>query len=168
VLVPMRRIDLLVPRSVAPAAMRAIHRTGLVHLRSFEPMAGTGPAVFGPEPERDGRPPLADAHARIGELAALLRLRAPSPRLVGELWDLDAAALGARVAAMESVALEAERLGAERLALSGDVARLQGYRELMAGLAAVVGGLPRVRGYASTGIVVAIPETVRSRSQLPG
>ena len=118
-------------------------------------MAGTGPAVFGPEPERDGRPPLADAHARIGELAALLRLRAPSPRLVGELWDLDAAALGARVAAMESVALEAERLGAERLALSGDVARLQGYRELMAGLAAVVGGLPRVRGYASTGIVVA-------------
>ena len=154
-LVPMRRIDIVVPRAVAPRAMRAIHRAGLVHLRPFEPERDIGPAVFGREPADVAPSPLVDAQARIAELAALLGSRPAPPQAVRDLWDLEEAGLAERIAAMESVAAAAQRLATLRLALGGEIARLHGYRELMASLSAVVGGLPRVRGYASTGIVVA-------------
>jgi V/A-type H+-transporting ATPase subunit I len=154
-LVPMRRIDIVVTRSVAPRAMRAIHRAGLVHLRPFEPAPGIGPAVFGPEPADVVPSLLVDAQARIAELAALLGSRQAPPQAVRDLWNLDDGVLAQRIAAMDSAASEAQRLATLRLALGGEIARLHGYRELMASLSAVVGGLPRVRGYASTGIVVA-------------
>ncbi len=156
-LVQMRRIDIIAPRTSATRVLRAVHRAGVVHIAAFEPLTGAG--VFGAEPparrdRADTRSPYGAAMVRIAELDELLaRPAAPGP-LVAELWELDDDAMTARIDALEPVASRASALAGELLRLRAEAARLAGYRQIIEGLRGAVGHLPSVRGYGSTGIVV--------------
>ena len=142
-LATMRRVDIVVPRTRAAAAIRTIHRVGVLH-----------PAPSGPPPGdrtrglRDATGPAHDPPVR-----ARARARRPADRAggfsspaapgdVATLWELPDEALFARVADLGSIEDEAARLAAERVRLEGEIARLDGYRQLIAGLARVVGRLP--------------------------
>jgi V/A-type H+-transporting ATPase subunit I len=158
-LVTMRRIDIIAPRSLAGRVLRTIHRSGLVHLAAFEPPSGPGASIFSAEPggrERSARrdDPLQGSMDRLGQLAALLALPGAPRALVTELWELDDDALVGRVAALEPVARRAAESTADAQRLRGEAARLAGYRQIIDGLRRAVGHLPAVRGYGSTGIVV--------------
>ena len=153
-LVQMRRVDIIAPRTSAARVLRSVHRAGVVHLATFEPLPGAG--VFGTERpvRRDRVGPCGAAMLRIAELTELLaRPAAPGP-LVDELWELDEDALTARVDALDGVASQASALAGELLRLRAEAARLAGYRQIIEGLRGAVGHLPSVRGYGSTGIVV--------------
>ncbi len=154
----MSRVDVIAPRSSAPRVVRTIHRAGVLHLSAFEPPPGGAGTLFASELGRGGDMPAGAAFGRalerVGELAGLLALPDPSSSAVASLWELDDDELLARVAALEPTARRAGELAAERLRLTGEAARLAGYRRLVEGLRNAVGHLPAVRGYASTGIVV--------------
>lgn len=158
-LVTMRRIDIIAPRSLAGRVLRTIHRSGLVHLAAFEPPTGAGATIFSAEPgmlraaARRGDP-LEGSMERLGQLAALLALPGAPRALVTELWELEDDALAGRVAALESVARRAAGLTADVQRLRSEADRLAGYRQIIDGLRRAVGHLPAVRGYGSTGIVV--------------
>lgn len=159
-LVTMRRIEIIAPRTSAAGVLRSLHRAGVLHLAAFEPPPEGG--VFGLEGGvgRDRAVPSGPYGAALGRLAELTELLArPSPpdRLVAELWELDDAALLARVATLDPVARRASALAAELQRLRADAARLTGYRRIIEGLRRAVGHLPSVRGYGSTGIVVRSP-----------
>lgn len=165
----MRRIDIVTPRALAGRTVRAVHRTGLVHLVPFEPPAGVGPSTF--TGSFDDEP--ATAFERALEIVAQLdaqldggtqlldrggpRPSSQDPRALGalgELWELGDEELLERVSAFRSVRAVATRLTEERVHLGGEIARLDSYRHLVEGLRAVLGRLPSIRGYGSTGIVV--------------
>ena len=152
-LVSMRRVDIVAPRSGVLRALRAVHRAGLLHLVPYEPPPGVGPAAFGREPAA-AECVYGPALERVVELAALLAPAAPPGELVRELWELDDVALAGRAESLGPAAVEAARLTGDRVRLAGEIARLDGYRRIVEGLAGVVGRLPSVRGYGSTGIVV--------------
>jgi V/A-type H+-transporting ATPase subunit I len=163
----MRRIDIVSPQVLAGATVRAVHRTGLVHLVPFAPPAGVGPATFagsvdaGPvaiferaldvvaqlEAELDG-----SVDAAMSTVARSADARTLGP--LGEVWELDDEALLGRVDGFRPIRSVTARLTEERLRLTGEIARLDSYRHLVDGLQAVLGRLPSIRGYGSTGIVV--------------
>jgi V/A-type H+-transporting ATPase subunit I len=153
-LVPMRRIELIAPRSRAGAVMRAVHRAGVLHLVPFEPPGGGGPVVFDHQLAPARTSALDAGLERATELAGLLGpARAPGG-LVAELWALDDAALAAEIERLGPIRDRAAGLTAERIGLEGQASRLDSYRRLIDGLRGVVGRLPAVRGFGSTGIVV--------------
>lgn len=153
-LLPMRRVDVLAPRSRVGSVLRSIHRAGVLHLVPYEPLPDVGPAVFGAEPTTGPGTPWDTALERVVELAGLLGpARAPTG-LAAELWALDDDALAAEVDRLETVRDRAARLTGERIRLDGQATRLDSYRRLVEGLRGVVGRLPTVRGFGSTGIVV--------------
>jgi V/A-type H+-transporting ATPase subunit I len=186
----MRRIDIVAPRRLVGPTLRAVHRTGAVHLVPFEPPPDVGSATFDAPVDDESAGPLAAALDRVVELATTL---APAPAVPGEpalsngataarraapvapaewpvtvalasrLWELDDAELLDHAAALASVRAEADRLAGERVRLGGEIARLGSYTRLIEGLRAVLAGLPSVRGYGTTGIVVG----ARFRSVLP-
>ena len=156
-LVQMRRVDIIAPRTSAVRVLRTVHRAGVVHLVRFEPPAGAG--VFGTEPQvhrgrSGGGGPYRVDKVRIAELCELLGRPAASGPLVSELWELDDDALNIRVDTLDPVASRASTLAAESLRLRAEAARLAGYRQIIEGLRGAVGHLPSVRGYGSTGIIV--------------
>ncbi len=169
----MRRIDIVSPRALAGRTVRAIHRTGLVHLVPFEPPAGVGPTTFAGSIEDGPRGGFDRALEIVSQLDAqldgqLARLvedthlpatarGSPDPWAFGplaELWELADEDLLERVETFRSVRAESSRLTEERVRLDGEIARLDSYRRLVDGLQAVLGRLPSIRGYGSTGIVV--------------
>lgn len=163
-LVEMRRVDIIAPRSSAARLVRALHRLGLVHLAPFELPDGAGDAIFasdGPRALEAAAPTGGDVDAglsaameRLTALAALLASPAAPRPLVRELWEVPDDELLARVAALEPVAREAADLTAESQRLRGEADRLAGYRRIIDGLRRAIGHLPAIRGYGSTGIVV--------------
>lgn len=154
-IVPMRRVDVVTPRGTAGRALRAIHRAGLLHLAPYEPPPGLGPAVFAVEPGAGVTSRIDRAVERIAELADLLGpARAPTD-LVASGWEFPDEAILARAAAFDPVRERAAALTAERVRLGGEIARLEGYQRLVGALRSIVGRLPTVRGYGSTGIVIA-------------
>jgi V/A-type H+-transporting ATPase subunit I len=158
-LVTMRRIDVIAPKSAAGRVLRTIHRSGLVHLAAFEPPSGAGAAIFSAGSgvlRAAARPgdPLEGSMERLGQLAGLLSLPGAPRALVTELWELEDDALAGRVAALDSVARRAAELTADVQRLRGEADRLAGYRQIIDGLRRAVGHLPALRGYGSTGIVV--------------
>lgn len=169
-LATMRRIDVVAPRSRAAEAVRAVHRAGVVHLVPFAPPAGVGPTTFGGSLDETPATTFDRAIQAIHELEAELGIRAgpadegggeaagrTRPRAAAalpELWALDDDDLLARVDRLRTVRADVDRLTEERLRLGGEIARTESYRGLVGGLQAVLGHLPSVRGYATTGLVV--------------
>jgi V/A-type H+-transporting ATPase subunit I len=151
----MHRVDIVVPRSLSGAALRAVHRAGLVHLTPYAPPAGVGPAVFGHDPTVAQADRFDAAREHLAELDELLGSATPDPAGVAEVWDRSDDEMLSRVAALEPARQRAAALTAERLRATGEIARLDGYQRIIEGLSEVVGQLPAVRGYSSTGIVVA-------------
>jgi V/A-type H+-transporting ATPase subunit I len=162
-LVEMRRVDIVIPRDDAGAALRAVHRAGLVHLVPFDAPSWIGPATFAAQGELAVETRYRQALEWVVSAAALLPATAGPQRGLAELWDLADDQLLERVEALAPIAEEAGRLASERIRLSAEVARLRGYREIVDGLRGVVGRLPTVRGYAATGVVI----SSRYRAILP-
>jgi V/A-type H+-transporting ATPase subunit I len=170
----MRRIDVVTPRAVVGQTMRAIHRAGVIHLVPFESPRDIGPATFAERLDGAGDPRFEAANAFLGELAGELGTaslpkverqnggaspgRASSAReastLLDELWSLDDSAMLQRIDALRPVRAAAASLTERRVSTNGDIARLDSYRELIAGLSPVLSRLPSVRGYGSTGVVI--------------
>jgi hypothetical protein len=95
-LVRMRRVDVVAPRSSAHRVLRSIHRVGILHLTGFEPLPGSSPTTFA----RACRVGRATADSSTPYDGAAERIAVPtgmSPRsafvLVAHLWDLDDAGL---------------------------------------------------------------------------
>jgi V/A-type H+-transporting ATPase subunit I len=152
-LVPMRRVDVVIPRVSVGAALRAIHRAGLLHLVPFDPPDDVGPVAFH-HPSAVPAPRFRQALEAVLEVAGLLPQRGPANDLVAQLWDLPDDGLLARVDAIRPVRDAAGALTGERVRLGAEIARRRDYRRLIEGLRHVVGRLPAVRGYAATGIVI--------------
>lgn len=163
----MRRIDIVSPQPLAGATVRAVHRTGLVHLVPFEPPAGVGPTTFAGSVDTGPVAIFERALDVVAQLDAELDggaeggprsvARSAGPRTLGplgDLWELDDERLLERVEAFRPIRTVTARLTEERLRLSGEIARLDTYHHLVDGLQAVLGRLPSIRGYGSTGIVV--------------
>jgi V/A-type H+/Na+-transporting ATPase subunit I len=152
-LVSMRRIELIAPRSRASAVMRTVHRVGVLHLVPFE-QPGGGPVVFDHPATPARTSPYEAGLERATELAGLLGPSRAPGRLVAELWALDDRALAVEIERLGPLRDRATALTAERIGLDGQASRLDSYRRLIDGLRGVVGRLPAVRGFGSTGIVV--------------
>jgi vacuolar-type H+-ATPase subunit I/STV1 len=166
----MRRIDLVAPRSLAGRTARAVHRAGVVHLVPFEAPSGIGPTTFAGSVDEMPATAFDQALQTVSDLEAQLGPRDQptggdegdgagglAPRVLGpvaELWELGDDELIAQVDGLRSVLADVERLTEQRLRLGGEIARLDSYRGLVGGLQAVLGHLPSVRGYATTGLVV--------------
>src|SRR5512143_3462045 len=153
----MRRIDIVAPRRLIGPTMRAIHRAGVLHLVPFESPRGVGPATFS-EPLTEARDPRHDAAFQfISELDGELGIpdgRQTTPAALAELWALDDRALLERVDRLGPVRSETARLTEARVRVNSEVARVDSYRNLFAGLSPVLARLPSVRGYGSTGVVM--------------
>ena len=175
----MRRIDVVAPRRLAGPTLRAVHRSGAVHLVPFERPPDVGSAAFdAPIADVSGRP-LAAALDHVVELAATVApervvegkpttaagsdsegpvatigRRSAAAALVAACWELDDAALLERAERLAPIRAAADRLASERVRLGGEIARLTSYMRLIEGLRSVLAGLPSVRGYGTTGIVV--------------
>jgi len=170
----MRRIDVVAPRVLVGRTMRAIHRAGVVHLVPFESPRGIGPATFSESPDEARDPRCDAAYQFIAELDDQLgiasgrqveRLHGPGYREQGPahliktgplaaLWELDDPVLFDRVDRLGPVRAETAHLTEERVRLNGEIARVDSYRNLFAGLSPVLARLPSVRGYGSTGVVM--------------
>jgi len=160
-LVRMRRVEIIVPRSAAGGALKHIHRAGIVHLETFEQLEETRPGVFVTPHRESGSGAVFEGDGRFKEpLEETTRLRA----LLGEVpvgrdrlettWSLDDDALIVATDDMRPVQAEADRITGERVRAVADVERIDSYRHIIDGLSGAVGHLPRLRGYAATGIVV--------------
>jgi V/A-type H+-transporting ATPase subunit I len=159
----MVRLDILAPRRSGEALLRAVHRTGVVHLVPFEAPAAAELALFGLEP---AGAPLARSRRlldQLTELRAVLGVAPVRPADIAGLWDLDLAALERRVADLSAVRAEAGALAAERQGLAAAAAQIARYRELIEGLERVAGRVPVLPGYATAGIIVG----GRDRAVLP-
>ncbi|MGD8683855.1 MAG: hypothetical protein PVG27_07900, partial [Chloroflexota bacterium] len=157
----MRRVEIIAPRTAAGEALKHIHRAGVVHLETFEQLEETRPGVFVTPHSESGREAALGGDGRFMEpLEEIAKLRA----LLGEVpvsrdrleatWSLDDDALLAAADAMRAVQAEADRITGERVRAVADVERIDSYRHIIDGLSGAVGHLPRLRGYAATGIVV--------------
>ena len=160
-LVKMRRVEIVAPRSVAREALRSIHRAGVVHLEAFDQLEGVGPGAFSiPHLEHGGQQPLGDGGIfrepleEVARLGALLGTVAVSQARLEEAWTLDDEALVAAADRLRPVQAQADRLTGQRVRATADLERLDSYRHLIDGLSGAVGRLPRLRGYAATGIIV--------------
>lgn len=153
----MRRIDVVAPRSLIGRTMRAIHRAGVVHLVPFESPRGVGPATFA-ESLDEARNPRHDAAFQfIAELDGELGIpdgHQATLAPLAELWALDDPELLERVVRLAPVRSETARLTEARVRVNGEIARVDSYRNLFAGLSPVLARLPSVRGYGSTGVVM--------------
>ena len=160
-LVPMRRLEIIVPRSMASDGLKLIHRAGVVHLEAFEQLDETRPGVcVTPHSEKRRGPPVGGDGPFREPLEEIARLRALLGRVpVGRsrleaAWALDDDELIAAADRMRSVQAEADRITGERVRAVADLERIDSYRHIVDGLSGAVGHLPRVRGYAATGIIV--------------
>lgn len=161
-LVPMRHVEIIVPRSAAGDALKLVHRAGVVHLETFETLEGARPGVFvNPHPE-SGREAAEDGGGRfrepleeIARLGALLGTVPVDHDRLEETWLLDDDALVAAADRMRSVQAEADKITGERIRAVSDIDRIDSYRHIIDGLSGAVGHLPRLRGYAATGVIVA-------------
>jgi V/A-type H+-transporting ATPase subunit I len=147
----MRRLDVVAPRRDARRLLRALHRTGAVHLAPIAEEDRRDVAFRRPGGVAD---PLARAAASIAELRRAI-VAPDAPRaLVADLWELDDAGLVARVGELAAVQTRAAELEAERVRLTAARTRSEGYRSLIDGLQTIVDRLPAIQGYAATAIVV--------------
>lgn len=159
-LVPMRRVQIVVPRPLADQALRLVHRAGVLHMAPFRAPADVSPSAFASS-RRETRGSLEwgdrlrRALEETARLGSLLGPSAPAQESLAGAWELDRDALLEAAAKLRPVNARAERLTGERQRLSADLDRLEGYQSLVEGLAGAVGRLPQVRGYAATGIIVA-------------
>ena len=160
-LVPLRRVEIIVPRSAAREALKHIHRSGVVHLEGFEQLEEIRPGVFvsphagsSPEPGLAGDGRFGEPLEEIAKLRALLGTVPVSRDRLEATWALDDDALTAAADDMRPVQADADRITGERVRAVADVERTDSYRHLIDGLSRAVGHLPRLRGYAATGIVV--------------
>jgi V/A-type H+-transporting ATPase subunit I len=154
-LVPMRRVDIAIPRGLVGPTLRTIHRAGLLHLVPYDLPPGLGPAVFARDRSVGDEARLGPAVEHLAELAGLLGEAEPEGDALTTAWELPDATLLERITELEPVRRRAAALAADRLRATGEIARLDAYRRIIEGLREVVGRLPVVRGYSSTGIVVA-------------
>jgi len=119
-LAPMRRIEIIVPRSAASDALKLIHRAGAVHLETLDQLEGARPGVFvTPHPE-SGSEAAVEGDGRFEEpLEEIARLRAllgtvPVGRDRLEVaWALDDDALVAAADHTRPVQAEADRITGE-------------------------------------------------------
>jgi|GEM_PF-935877 len=160
-LVPMRRIEIVAPRSVAREALRLIHRAGVVHLEMFDQLEGVGPGTFViPHLEHGSLPPLDAGGAfrepleEVARLGALIGTVPVGRARLEDTWALDDQALIAAADRLRPLQAQADRLSGQRVRATADLERLDSYRHLIDGLSGAVGHLPRLRGYAATGIIV--------------
>jgi len=160
-LVSMSRVEIVAPRSGAAEALRLIHRAGVVHLETFDRLEGVGPGPFSiPHVERGG-PALPDDGGvfrepleEIARLGALIGTVPVSQARLEATWGLEDEALLAAADGLRQVQAEADRLTGQRVRAIADLERLDSYRHIIDGLSGAVGRLPRLRGYAATGIIV--------------
>ena len=159
-LVPMRRVEVVVPRSAASAAVRIVHRSGVLHMVTFEAREGLALGTFAghhdvgaPTGSDDPAAPLALLE-EVNGLASLLDPVPAERSQLETLWSLDDVSLAKIVGELRSVRARADRLTGERQRASADLERLAGYRRLIDGLSGAIGQLPSLRGYAATGIIV--------------
>ena len=155
-LVRMRRVDVVAPRSQAPQLLRALHRAGVLHLVPFDAPPGVDPAVFRAEAASGEETALAQRLGWLSELAGWLGPAAPPIELSAELWTLDDTALTDAATAMEPVRDAAGTLAAELASVEGELARLARHRELISALEGVVGRLPALPGYGLIAVVVPV------------
>ena len=160
-LVSMRRIEIIVPRSEAGAGLKLIHRAGVVHLETFEQLEETRPGVFVTPHAGDTGQSTVEAEGRFNEpldeiarLGALLGNVPVSRERLQETWALDDDGLVAAADRLRPVQAEADRITGARVRAVADVERIDSYRHIIDGLSGAVGHLPKLRGYAATGIVV--------------
>jgi len=160
-LVRMRRVEIVAPRSVAREALRSIHRAGVVHLKAFDQLEGVGPGTFAIPHLKHGLQPLSDGGGifkepldEVSRLGALIGTVSVDPARLEETWALDDEALIAAADRLRPVQAQADRLTGQRVRATADLERLDSYRHLIDGLSGAVGRLPRLRGYAATGIIV--------------
>jgi len=165
-LVRMRRIEVVAPRSNATEALRIVHRAGVVHMATFEAREGMALGIFAGHHDElgvtgaagvTGADDESSPTALLEEVTGLGALLGPAaadrPRLEA-FWALDDERLESAVVELRPVRAQAERLTGERQHVGADLQRLAGYRRLIDGLSGAVGRLPRLRGYAATGIIV--------------
>ena len=159
-LVRMRRVEIVAPRSVADEALRLIHRASVVHLETFDELEGVGPGIFAIPHHESGGKPLDDGGIfrepleEVARLGALIGTCSVGRDRLEEDWALDDEALIAAADRLRPVQAEADRITGQRVRATADLERLDSYRHLIDGLSGAVGHLPRVRGYAATGIIV--------------
>ena len=160
-LVKMRRVEIVAPRSVAREALRLIHRAGVVHLETFDQLEGVGPGTFSiPHLEHGGHSSLGDGGIfrepleEVARLGALMGTVSVSQARLEDVWALDDESLVAAADRLRPVQAQADRLTGQRVRATADLERLDSYRHLIDGLSGAVGHLPRLRGYAATGIIV--------------
>lgn len=160
-LVSMRRIEIIVPRSMAGDGLKLIHRAGVVHLEAFEQLEETQPGVFlvphddgGRAPSVEGDGPFREALDEMARLGALLGEVPVGRGRLAAAWALDDDDLLAAADRMRLVQAEADRITGERVRAVADLERIDSYRRIIDGLSGAVGHLPRLRGYAATGIIV--------------
>lgn len=150
----MVRLDILAPRQLGEALLRAVHRAGVVHVVPFEAPPEAGPALFGVKPASVHIARAERLLERLGDLRVALGPAPPRPSDVARLWEADLAELERRVAALDPVRSETVRLAGERLRAVAERERLARYGELIAGLERVAGRVPILPGFGATGIVV--------------
>ncbi len=160
-LVPMRRVEIVVPRSTASAALKLIHRAGAVHLETFDQLDGAHPGMFviphledGSEASIEGDGRFKEPLEEVARLGALIGTVPVGRDRLEVAWALDDEALIAAADRLRPVQSAADRLTGERVRAVADLERIDSYRHIIDGLSGAVGHLPRLRGYAATGIIV--------------
>ena len=153
-LVAMRRVDIVTPRSQAEDVLRTIHRAGTVQLVPFEPRSSLAASVFSTAPPGSRRELVDSMLAEVSALAGSLANARPPVALVEALWSADLDGLRAEVEALEPVHARVNQLLAEHARLEAEGIRLVGYRRVVEALRPVVGRLPSLPGYGSTAIII--------------
>ncbi|MGZ6372819.1 MAG: V-type ATP synthase subunit I [Candidatus Limnocylindria bacterium] len=153
-LVQMRRIEIVMPRSQADAVLRSLHRAGSVHLVPFEPRSALAASVFSSAPPGSTMRLAEDLLGEVTALAGALTAARPQVAMVRELWPLDLEGLRGRVDALLPVRSRANELLAQHARLKSESSRLAGYRRIIEALRPVVGRFPSLPGFGSTAIIV--------------
>ena len=132
-----------------------------MHLETFDRLEGVGPGVFAtPHVERGAAASADDGGAfrepleEVARLGALIGTVPVSQARLEETWGLEDEALIAAADGLREVQAQADRLTGQRVRAIADLERLDSYRHIIDGLSGAVGRLPRLRGYAATGIIV--------------
>ena len=152
-LIEMRRVDIVAPRTHALELLRALHRAGSAELVPFDPRPDEA-RVFGPCP---GCPDLAARQSRVARAAELATRLGRVPAAPGELarlWDLDDRSLCDALEALEPERLRVAAADAARARLDERLARLAAWRELVRAFLSVTDRVPAIPGYAVLALVV--------------